>query len=121
MKNLLEKHQHNTRRRLLKILAAVGVTGPLALELVAQSRKKISMDIVRNAAAIRGEDFSEERLQVIETALQRNLDEFQIVRDLEIDDLIEPAPIFISTRHAADVTAKPGGPSTPAASARKSK
>src|SRR6185437_16777060 len=92
---------HLDRRRILKVLAAAGITGPLALDIAAQSHTRISVDIVKSAAAIRGEEFSEERLQVINTALQRNLDEFQNVRDFELDDLIEPAPIFVSTRHAA--------------------
>jgi len=45
-----------------------------------------------------GESFSDERLAVIDTALRRNLDQFQIVRDLEIDDAVEPAPIFDARR-----------------------
>ncbi len=90
-----------SRRRLLQILAAAGVTGPAALDLLAQARTAISTDILRNASAVIGEHFSDERLKVIETALQRNLDQFQIVRDLEIDDLVEPAPIFNAHRSAA--------------------
>jgi len=88
------------RRRLLKALAAVGVSGPLALDLVAQSRTKVSAPILQNASAIRGEDFTEDRLKVIESALQRNLDQFQIVRDFEVGDLIEPAPMFVTNRYA---------------------
>ena len=40
---------------------------------------------------------SGDRLPVIYAALQRNLDQFQTVRDFEVDDLIEPAPIFSAT------------------------
>ncbi len=87
-----------SRRRLLQALAAVGITGPAAVELIAQARKPVSVDSLRNAAAVLGEEFSDERLKVIETALQRNLDQFQMVRDLEIDDLVEPAPIFNARR-----------------------
>lgn len=83
-----------TRRRLIQALAALGITGPLALDLIAQARGQISREILRNAARIRGESFTDERLQIIEKALQRNLDQFQIVRDLDIDDRIEPAPMF---------------------------
>lgn len=86
-----------TRRRLLQVLAALGITGPLALDLVAQAGR-ISKDILRDAAAIRGETFSDERLEVIEKALQRNLDQFQVVRDLEIDDRVEPAALFVVPR-----------------------
>src|SRR5262245_28361895 len=86
------------RRDLLRLLAAVGITGPAAIDLMAQARRPISADVLRSASAVLGEDFTDERLKVIETALQRNLDQFQIVRDLEIDDLVEPAPIFTSRR-----------------------
>jgi hypothetical protein len=86
------------RRDLLRLLAAVGFTGPAAIDLVAQSRTPISADVLRSASAVLGEQFSDERLKVIETALQRNLDQFQIIRDLDIDDLVEPAPIFTSRR-----------------------
>lgn len=83
-----------SRRRMLQALAAIGITGPLAIELVAQSRTAISADTLRRASAILGEEFSAERIAVIERALQRNLDQFQAVRDLVIDDLVEPAPVF---------------------------
>ena len=89
------------RRQILKILMSLGVSGPLALDLAAQAGAKIPVDTLRNAAEIRGETFSGRRLQAIEPALQRNLDEFQIVRDFELDDLTEPAPVFLSTHHAA--------------------
>jgi len=83
-----------TRRRVLQALAAAGITGPLALELVAQSRGQVSIEALRHASTVLGETFTPERLAIIEKALQRNLDQFQLVRDLVIDDLVEPAPIF---------------------------
>jgi hypothetical protein len=83
-----------SRRRALQVLAAFGVAGPASADLLAQTRKPISVDILRRASAVVGDEFSDERLKVIEAALQRNLDQFQIVRDLEIDDRVEPAPVF---------------------------
>lgn len=83
-----------SRRRLLQVLAAAGITGPAALDALAQARHPISPDILRSASAVIGDDFSDDRLKVIDTALQRNLDQFQVVRDLEVDDLVEPAPVF---------------------------
>ena len=84
-----------SRRQMFELLAALGITGPAAIELVAQSKtKQISPEILKTANALIDQDFNDERLKVIATALQRNLDQFQIVRDLEIDDMIEPAPIF---------------------------
>ncbi|MFN2446609.1 MAG: hypothetical protein ABR606_13620 [Vicinamibacterales bacterium] len=93
-----------TRRRLLQALAAIGITGPLAAELVAQSSARVSVDSLVQASAVLGEQFSAERIAVIEKALQRNLDQFQVVRDLVIDDLVEPAPIFTARAHAGPVT-----------------
>jgi hypothetical protein len=93
------------RRRLLQALAATGIGVPLGLDLIAQSKTKISVPILRDASAILDENFSEERLQIIEVALQRNLDQFQIVRDFEVDDLIEPAPMFIASRYATSASA----------------
>ncbi len=100
-----------TRRRLLQALAAVGITGPLALDLVAQSRGRVSIEALRQASSVLGETFTPERLAVIEKALQRNLDQFQVVRDLVIDDLVEPAPLFNARVHAGP----PSGPSKPGA------
>jgi hypothetical protein len=85
-----------TRRRMLQALASAGITGPLAVELVAQSGARITAETLRRAAAVLGEDFSAERIAVIERALQRNLDQFQAVRDLVIDDSVEPAPVFMA-------------------------
>jgi hypothetical protein len=83
-----------SRRQLLQVLAAAGITGPAAVDLLAQARRPISLDTIRDASSILGETFSDERLAVIDRALRRNLDQFQIVRDLDIDDLVEPAPMF---------------------------
>ncbi|MBI4472299.1 MAG: hypothetical protein HY646_06500 [Acidobacteria bacterium] len=85
-----------TRREALAFLAALGITGPAAKQVLAQARKQVSIDTLRTANAIIDHDFTEERLQVIATAFQRNLDQFQMFRDLEIDDSIEPAPIFLA-------------------------
>src|SRR5438552_3913440 len=83
-----------SRRQLLQALAAAGITGPAAIDLVAQARSSISSENLRQASAILGETFTADRLTVIQAALQRNLEQFQIVRDLVIDDSVEPAPVF---------------------------
>jgi|SRR5687767_4556016 hypothetical protein len=93
--------QHRlTRRRVLQVLAAAGITGPAALDLLAQTRTKISADMLKQASPlIGGVQLSDERLKVAETALQRNLEQFQIVRDFVVPDSVEPAPIFIPARY----------------------
>ncbi|HTK29967.1 MAG TPA: hypothetical protein VL309_10465 [Vicinamibacterales bacterium] len=87
-----------SRRRLMQALAAAGITGPAAAALLADARSAISADVLRSASSIVGETFADDRLKVIEAALQRNLDQFQGVRDLAIDDAVEPAPIFNARR-----------------------
>jgi hypothetical protein len=88
---------HNlSRRRLLQMLAAIGITGPAAVQLAGQARTTLTVENVRSADALLNQSFSDDRYPVIERALQRNLDQFQAVRDLKIDDLIEPAPIFLA-------------------------
>jgi hypothetical protein len=88
-----------TRRKLIKVLAGAGLGAPIAANLAAQAKTTISPEILSKAEIVLGEKFSEERLRVINAALQRNLDQFQLVRDFEVDDLIEPAPIFSATGH----------------------
>ncbi len=84
-----------TRRAMLQLLAAAGITGPAAAEILAQVKtKELSPEILKTANAIVDQEFTDERLRIAATALQRNLEQFQIVRDLEIDDSVEPAPIF---------------------------
>lgn len=89
-----------TRRRMLQALVAAGMSGPAAADLLAQSRTRISAGILKQASAvIGGVELSDERLKVAEIALQRNLDQFQIVRDFVVPDDVEPAPIFVPTRY----------------------
>jgi len=90
-----------SRRRMLKVLGTAAVTGQVAAELAAQSRERVSAETLKRASALLGEEFSPERLAIVEKALQRNLDSFQLVRDLAIDDTIEPAPIFRAKPRAA--------------------
>lgn len=98
-----EPDRRITRRRIVQLLAAAGVTGPAALEVIAQSKTRVTRDILKQSLqVIGGVPLSDERLAVAETALQRNLDTFQIVRDFVIPDHVEPAPIFVPTRHDAE-------------------
>lgn len=91
-----------SRRRIIQLLAVAGVAGPAALEVIAQSKTRVTKDILKQSLqVIGGVPLSDERLAVAETALQRNLDTFQIVRDFVVPDNIEPAPIFVPTRHDA--------------------
>ena len=90
------KSKEVSRRQLLQILAAVGITGASATKLLAQAGENVSPETLRIATALLDQDFSDERLEVISKALKRNLEQFEIVRDFEIDDMVEPAPIFMA-------------------------
>lgn len=83
-----------TRRRAVKLLALFGVSAPTATRLLGQDPVRVTTEAMRGANALIDETVPEERLEAIRPALQRNFDQFQIVRDLEIDDRVEPTPVF---------------------------
>jgi hypothetical protein len=85
-----------TRRQILQLLTAIGISGPAALELAAQAGNQITPEMLKSANALLDQGFDDERLRVISAALGRNLDQFRDFRELEIDDMVEPAPIFLS-------------------------
>jgi hypothetical protein len=82
------------RRDILQILAALGFTGTAAAALAAEAAPVVSDESIRGAAALLSGSFGGDRLAVAKTALQRNLDQFQVVRDLELPDSVEPAVVF---------------------------
>ena len=91
-----QRHKEDiSRRQLLRLLAALGITGPAALQVAAQARKKVSPQALKAATAIIEHDFDDDRLELVSRALQRNLEQFQSIRDLELDDLLEPAIMFV--------------------------
>ena len=89
-----EKQTRVSRRHALQILGAIGITGSAALDLLAQTGKEVSLDTLRASAALIDQDLDEDQLEVISRAIQKNIDQFETFRSLEIDDMIEPAPIF---------------------------
>jgi len=83
-----------SRRVAIRTLAFLGASASLASRLIAQVRQQITPEALGQATAILDQEFTDERLEVIAPALQWNLHQFQLVRDLELDDLVEPAPTF---------------------------
>jgi hypothetical protein len=81
------------RRALLKLLIAGGVISNTAWAGL-QEEEKLSTEILERAASLLEAGIRPERIREILPAVQRNRDFFQAVRDLEIGDDIEPAPIF---------------------------
>lgn len=86
-----------TRRQVVRMLGALGLNSAATTELMAQAPTP-GVDALKCALAIQGRDLSQEQLDVIRRALQRNLEQFQAVRDLEIDDRIAPLVIFSPPR-----------------------
>ena len=89
-----EKQTRVSRRHALQILGAIGITGSAALDILAQTGKEVSLDALRASVALIDQDLDEDQLEVISRAIQKNIDQFETFRNLEIDDMIEPAPIF---------------------------
>jgi hypothetical protein len=83
-----------SRRQILQILAALGFTGTLAESLAAQASPAVSAGAINGAATLLSGAFDERRLEVARAALQRNLEQFQVVRELELPDGLEPAVVF---------------------------
>lgn len=82
------------RRHVLQILTALGFSGALATDLAAQAAPAVSATVLQQAATLLGGQFDAARLDVAGRAVQRNLDHLQVVRDLELDDAVEPPTIF---------------------------
>jgi len=87
-----------SRRHLLQILGALGITGTAAETLAARAAPTVSPAALRAAADLLAGSFDDGRLVVAEAAVQRNLDQLQVVRDLELPDHLEPAVVFQARR-----------------------
>jgi hypothetical protein len=85
------------RRDLLKILVAGGVIGPAAAGAM-QKEAALTTDILERAVALFDAGIDPARIREILPAVQRNRDFFQAVRELPIDDDVEPSPIFRANR-----------------------
>jgi hypothetical protein len=87
----------NQRRELLKLLVAGGVLGPAAAAAM-QEDAKLTTEILERAAALFEAGIEPARIREILPAVQRNRDFFRAVRELEIGDDVEPAPMFQAKR-----------------------
>jgi hypothetical protein len=82
-----------SRRRTLQLIA-LGISGTAASELLARDAVKITPKLLHTTAGMVDTDFTSKQLDSFAPALQANMDQFANVRELEIDDLIEPALNF---------------------------
>lgn len=81
-----------TRRQVVQMLAALGLS---RTALAQQSKRAIGPDDLKGALAIQGRALPDDDIEVIRLALQWSLDRFQAVRDLDIDDAVAPAVMFV--------------------------
>ena len=87
----------NDRRRLLQLLVAGGLLGPGAAAAL-QEDEKLTSDVLERAVVLFESGIDPERIREILPAVQRNRDLFRAVRELEIGDDVEPAPMFQAKR-----------------------
>jgi hypothetical protein len=89
-----------TRRDALRVLAAVGITGPAAVEVLAQATKRVSARTLTEAGPLIDADLTPDQIEVVSKVIQKNIDQYEVFRALEIDDMVEPAPIFFARGRA---------------------
>jgi hypothetical protein len=85
------------RRDLLKLLVAGGVLAPAASAAM-QDQGTLTTEILERAVTLFDAGIEPARIREILPAVQRNSDFFRIVRDLPLEDDIEPSPIFQADR-----------------------
>ena len=83
-----------TRRELVHLLAAFGISGGSLDGLAVQLRKKLSPEDLKGALALQDSALSDEQRDIVLRALQQSLDDFARVRALEIDDTIGLPVVF---------------------------
>ena len=74
-----------SRRRLLQSLALGGCS-----TAAAGAESAITLDVLRDVAAVHGTNLSDDRLRVVKPVLERHLSQVRALRDLEIDDTVAP-------------------------------
>ena len=84
-----------TRRQIVQLLLALGVS-PAALPQ--DSKLTISTSDVKGALTIQGRTLSDDDVEAIRRALLWNLDRFQPVRELDVNDAVAPAVAFAPRR-----------------------
>jgi hypothetical protein len=80
-----------------KLLQALTLAGPLSTTVEGQE-PAISIDVLRNVSTVHGSNLSDQRLRIIQPALERRLNHVQAIRQFDMDELVEPAPMFVPRR-----------------------
>lgn len=86
-----------SRRRLLKVLSAVGIGSAVfgrALLTLAAGRRRVTSRMLKQAEWISGMQLTEDKRQLMLKSLNDTLEDFQKLRDIEIDNGVPPALYF---------------------------
>ena len=75
-----------------------GITGTAATEVLAQAAKQVTARTLTDAGPLIDAELTPEQVQVISRVIQKNIDQYEVFRALDIDDMVEPAPIFLARR-----------------------
>jgi hypothetical protein len=86
-----------SRRRLLQTLSLVVAQGTLACRPTDQERN-FSIEVLRNVSTMHGSRLTDERLEAIKPALERQFAQLEAVRRFELDERVEPATVFLAKR-----------------------
>lgn len=117
-----------SRRKFLGYFSAVGLSstllpGVLWARLQNGNNRRVTADMIREAAAISGLEFTAEEREQLSTGLNQTLDRYGDLRKIHIDDSIAPpmyfSPIVPGTK--IDRVAKPFKPSKPPTARRPSR
>jgi NADH:ubiquinone oxidoreductase subunit E len=86
-----------SRRRLLQTLSLVATQGTLARSPTDQERN-FSIEVLRNVSTMHGSRLTDERLEAIKPALERQFTQLEAVRRFGLDERVEPATVFLAKR-----------------------
>jgi Asp-tRNA(Asn)/Glu-tRNA(Gln) amidotransferase A subunit family amidase len=89
-----------TRRRFLSYFSSIGLTstllpGALWAEMQQQAAQRVSPDMLKSAMTVAGLEYSDDELQQMVNGVNQNLDRYQELRKVHIDDGIAP-PLYYS-------------------------
>jgi hypothetical protein len=85
------------RRRLLQTLSLVAAQGTVACRQTDRKRN-FSIEDLRSVSTLHGSRLTDERLEAIEPALERQFSRLEAVRRFELDERVEPATVFLAKR-----------------------
>ena len=88
---------HPSRRRLLQTLSLVAAQSTLSCG-TSDPQSGLSTKALRNVSMVHGSGLTDERLETIRPAVEQQLTRLEAVRNFDLDELIEPATVFLVKR-----------------------